>query len=779
MDVMRFRALIGRTLALVLCGCLSGVLVAAIAFPFLAIWGVAAMSGADVVGALPGELIARRAPQASEVYAADNATLISRFFDDNRRDVPLTEVALPMQQAIIAAEDHSFYTHRGVDARAVARALVANWSGAERQGGSTLTMQYVRLTITYSATDPAEIVAATEDTNRRKLREVRLAQEVERRLTKQQILEGYLNMAPFGNGTFGVYTASQFYFGKPPADLAVFEAATLAAMVKNPTFYNPATPVGALRTRERRDWVIGQMVEIGAISAAAAVEAQAVPLAIKAVRGPDSCEVVDPNHWGYFCDFFYRWWLAQDAFGATPYERERRLKEGGYRIVTTLDPAIQDAARKRVEQRLKTGHRNALMVAAIEPGTGQVRALATNRTFKLNDPAHPNPRSSDPKAPPGTPASYPNTTNPLLTGGGDIAGYQAGSAFKIFTVVAALEKGYPLDYPINAPVVYESGYRGASGAAACPGSDRYCPRNDNPGMAGMHNIWTAFGRSVNTYFVPLEERVGAANVVDVARRLGIQFRASADRARADDPAAARAWGAFTLGVSATTPLDLANAYATLAADGRYCEPIPVLQILTRDGGQLPTAQPRCKQAVAPDVARAAVDAARCPVGDRSAFGECRGATADGVDNVVGHPVAGKTGTTDSHRSAALVAMTTTLAVAGILANPDWAETTDDMSHGVVNPAVYETLADAMRGKPKVDFPRPSRRIAYGDQREIPAVTCQPVGQATAALRRAGFQVAVDNDRVSSPCPPGAVAGTVPEDRAVLGGEVLIRVSRGP
>jgi membrane peptidoglycan carboxypeptidase len=142
-------------------------------------------------------------------------------------------------------------------------------------------------------------------------------------------------------------------------------------------------------------------------------------------------------------------------------------------------------------------------------------------------------------------------------------------------------------------------------------------------------------------------------------------------------------------------------------------------------------------------------------------------------------VAGKTGTTDSHRSASLVAMTTSLAVAGILANPDWADTTDNMSHDVVNPAVYQTLADAMRGRTKVDFPKPTRRIAYGDQRSIPTVTCQPVGAATTALQRAGFKVEVDDERIASPCPPGTVAGTEPSGRSVSGGVVVIRISRGP
>ena len=166
-------------------------------------------------------------------------------------------------------------------------------------------------------------------------------------------------------------------------------------------------------------------------------------------------------------------------------------------------------------------------------------------------------------------------------------------------------------------------------------------------MAGVHNMWTGFGASVNTFFVPLEEHVGAANVVDAAKRMGIKFRVAQENNWANDKVAANQWGAFTLGVSATTPLELANAYATLAADGKYCEPNPVQEIRDQDGNKLDVANPRCRAAVRPEVARAAVDAARCPVGDNSSTSRCAGRTARQRPwRASGKPVAGKSGTTD-------------------------------------------------------------------------------------------------------------------------------------
>ncbi|WP_233604409.1 transglycosylase domain-containing protein [Micromonospora sp. HM5-17] len=780
---VRLRRRLTKPTQLLSCSLLAGLVVAGAAFPAVAMSGLAAKAGAESFQDLPAELTVPQVPEATEVYAADGRTLLARFFDENRQDIPLDQIAPAMRNAMIAAEDHAFYHHAGVDLKGFLRALVSNGTGGAKQGASTLTMQLVRMSLTYGATDPKDVVAANEDTTGRKLREMRQAAALEKRLSKDQILERYLNMAPFGHGTYGVAAASRFYFGKEARDLTVPEAAMIAGLVKSPSYYDPLDTEGPgyRLALERRNWVIGQMREIGAITPAEEAAALATPLTVKGQAPANGCTSAAHNDWGFFCDFLYRWWLDQPAFGQTTYDRERQLKGGGYRIVTTLDPAVQKAAHRNVEQYLPTGEQDALMVAVVEPGTGRVRALATNRTFGLDDPRHPkNPISSNPdQAAAGIRGTYPRTTNPLLTGGGDITGYQAGSTFKIFTVVAALEAGYPLSYQINAPERYPSKYTAAAGSeSACPGTERWCPGNDHPGMGGPHDMWSAFGRSVNTYFVPLEERVGAARVVDVARRLGIRFRAPNDAAMAKDEASADGWGSFTLGVSATTPLDLATAYATLAADGRHCEPIPVQEIRDRSGTSLDLAKPRCDQAVDPAVARAAIDAARCPVGDQSAYGRCAGATASAVRRVVGHPVAGKTGTTDSHRTASLVATTTTLTVAGILANPDWPETTENMDHGIVNPAVYETLADAMRGRPKQDFPKPDRALVDGDQRAVPAVTCRSVDDATAVLRGAGFRVEVDPNQVDSACPAGTVARTDPEGRTVAGGLVMLRLSNG-
>ncbi|MEV1286063.1 transglycosylase domain-containing protein [Micromonospora sp. NPDC049679] len=775
--------LLTNAASLLICGLLAGVVVAAAAFPAVAMSGLAAKAGAETFDKLPSELTVKRPPQISYLYASDGKTPLATLYDENRRDIPLKDIPPIMQKAIIAAEDHGFYEHNGVDAKGIARAFVANNSAGETtQGASTLTMQYVRLTIAYSATHPEDVVAATEDTSARKLREMRYALQIDKELSKDEILERYLNIAPFGNGAYGVFAASQVYFAKAPKDLKIEEAAMLAGMVKAPTAFNPNSPGGAQAAKERRNYVIDNMVDIGAITQQEADAAKATPLKVTGKQAPNGCVATNKNSWGFFCDYFYRWWMEQETFGATSYDRERRLKSGGYSIVTSLDPKTQDAAKANIEQRLKTGNKNALMLAAVEPGTGRVRALAVNRNFKLDDPNKPqNKISSNPaKARKGIKGTYPNTTNPLMTGGGDITGYQAGSTFKMFTMVAALEKGYPLATTINAKSPMQTKYVvEAGGPASCKSTSYYCPTNANPSwMNGVRNMWSGFGRSVNTYFVKLEEMVGAENAVNAAKRLGIKFRAQSDADIANNKTAANQWGAFTLGVSATTPLDLANAYATLAADGKYCEPIPVQEIRDQDGNKLDVANPRCRQEFKAEIARSAIDAARCPVGDNSATSRCDGGTATMIRGSVKHPVAGKTGTTDGEKTASLVVTSKQLAVAGILADPDWAQTSAVMDHNIVNPAVYETLADALKGKPSVQFTPPGGKLIAGDQRSIPVVKCQPLDSAKSEIRNAGFDVEVDNTPVASTCPAGTAAGTTPSDRTIKGGVVTIQVSSG-
>jgi membrane peptidoglycan carboxypeptidase len=363
---------------------------------------------------------------------------------------------------------------------------------------------------------------------------------------------------------------------------------------------------------------------------------------------------------------------------------------------------------------------------------------------------------------------------------------------KIYTLVAALESGIPLDYIINTQANAQSKYPYKLDPT-CNGM--WCPPNSSGTKIGPHNMWTAFGSSVNTYFVPLFDTVGGDKVMDVARRMGVTFYDVPDdpndkpgeRTKDDDYASstksAKIWSPFTLGISTHPPLQIANTFATLAADGLYCEPTPIEGIFTFKNEKLDIGAKNCTQVLDPEVARAAIDAARCPVGDSSAVSKCAGAsTAGDSRRIIGKPVAGKTGTSDNESTATITITTKQLAMSGFLVDPDWPDTTQKMKHKGnrgINPAVQEAMRDALAGKPSIAFTPPkNQKLITGVQANIPPVACMSVADATAALKGAGFRVEVAKGQVPSPCPAGSVAGTNPTGRTLRGGLVVIEVSNG-
>ncbi|PZF83309.1 transglycosylase domain-containing protein, partial [Micromonospora deserti] len=698
------RSPLSRLFTVLLAGVLAGLVLAVAALPGNLLLGFAAKSAFGSYEALPEALRTPATPQRSYLYANDGKTLITTFYDVNRSDVALDEIAPVMRQAIVAAEDRRFYDHGGADLRGLARALVANVTGGgTEQGGSTLTMQYVRNVL---KTDPGrtaeERAAATEQTVGRKLQEIRYATALEQRLSKDEILNRYLNIAYFGSGAYGIAAASQRYFAKSPAELTLAEAALLAGLVQSPEAYSPIDG-DADAALARRAYVLDSMVETGAISAEQAAQAKAEKLTLHPTAQPNGCTAVAEGHddWGFFCDYLRRWWLTQPAFGATVQEREQALRRGGYTVVTSLDPQIQATAQQQATDVYGYGNKRALPIAAVEPGTGRVLAMAVNRHYSLD-------------ANPDGQANRPNTVNPLISGGDSVDGYQAGSTFKLFTMLAALEAGKPLATGFEAPSRLPTRYAD-EGEGSCDG--RWCPANANPEwMDGYRMMWDGFGRSVNTYFVWLAEQVGPEKVVEMAQRLGITFRADADAAFAEHDAAN--WGSFTLGVAATTPLDLANAYATVAAEGTYCTPLPVVSVTAPSGERVPVGDPSCRRVLDADVARAATDAARCPVGQQSAYGQCNGGTATSVNRILdGRPVAGKTGSSERNATETFVGFTPQVAVAGMAANPD--DPNDFVGAAVqakVIDAVARVVKTAVDGKPVRDFTAPSRELAGDPQR---------------------------------------------------------------
>ncbi|GAB3998106.1 hypothetical protein GCM10029992_22990 [Glycomyces albus] len=445
-----------------------------------------------------------------------------------------------------------------------------------------------------------------------------------------------------------------------PAELTVTEAAMLVGLVQSPSAYDPING-SSEAAQTRRDHVLNRMVDVGYLTAAEGREAKAQDLGLNPQdANNDSGGAID-SEYGFFVDYFERWWEQQEDFGDSPEERKARLYRGGYEIVSTLDVELQEASQDAIEEQLETGSEYALGSVVVEPGTGAVQVMAVNREYS-NDISDNGPNTAgDGKG------TYPNTTNPLLTGNADTPGYQAGSSFKMFTMLAALEQGMPLSTTIYSPYRYTSQYP-ISSEESCGGY--WCPKNASESEVGNYNMWTGFGESVNTYFVQLAEKVGVDNAIEMAERLGLHWRDSETRNLTSDDAAS-GFGTFTLGVTPATPMEMAAAYATLPADGVFCEPIPATSAVTDiETGDAITFESNCDQAIDPEVARAAIDAARCPTGDGAVTGSCTWGTAEEVGRAVDGPVAGKTGTTDSNSTNWFIGFTPNAAAASFVADPD-------------------------------------------------------------------------------------------------------------
>jgi len=552
----------------------------------------------------------------SVILAADGTELATVYLY-NRVVVDVQDISPLVLQALVATEDQRFYTHDGVDGYGIARAAWVNATGGATQGGSTLTQQYVKMALEATGLgtgNPDLADAATADTVWRKLREARLALAVEEYMTKDDILAGYLNLAYFGAGAYGVQAAARRYFSVDADEVTLPQAALLVALVNNPSRLDPTVnPRGALA---RRNLVLERMVAAGYITRAQADQA--------AATGLDLVEDVPENGCMHgpapmFCDWVRAELEANPALGATVEERRARLLAGGLTITTTLDMGVQAAAQAGVSTWVPADLDVAATQVVVRPGTGDVLAMVTSKEYGTG---------------PG------QTVIPLAT----TPAFQPGSTFKAFTLLAALEAGIPLDTRL-------------------PGGDRHTSTVfDNPpagyygnagGGAGRNLTLTeATTKSVNTAFVQLQEMVGTAAVADAAHRAGIT---SVDPA-AIDPRE----GSLTLGARETSPLQVANAYATIAAHGLACTPRAVTSIRDADGNELAGTDPDCRQEFSPAVADT--------VAALLATVTQPGGTGTGAA-VPGHPIAGKTGTTQNHGAAWFAGFTPSMASAVWVGDP--------------------------------------------------------------------------------------------------------------
>ncbi len=669
---------LARVRGLAIFAFVAGLLSAAVVMPY-------ALSSGYMVGianrgfqALPIDLVTPELPQSSVILASDG-TKLATFYYENRVMVPLSGVAPIMRRAIVAIEDSRFYEHGALDPKGTFRAVIANLrAGTVIQGGSTLSQQYVKNALAEAALNSAARHSALEETAGRKLRELRYAVGLEKKLTKDQILERYLNIAYFGDGAYGVEAAARHYFGVHAAKLTLDQAAILAGVVRSPQAYNPHLhPVHA---RERRDMVLNRMALLKVVSPQDAEVAKARPVHLKITRTPAGCVTSSAP---FFCDYVQREILGNPVYGRTLQDRRALLQRGGLKINTTLVPSMQKAAQKAVDRYVppKNSSGKAAAEVLIRPGTGEITAMAIDR--KLGDSSKPG-------------KMWVNLA--ADSDHGSSLGMQAGSTFKVFTLAEALKQNMAFGDKLFAPKSFvPTGFKNCAGDRV---GDTRSLGNAADGEGGKDfTLVTGTWHSVNTFFLALEKRVGLCETYRMATRLGMR-KATGGKLEQ--------YPSFTLGFNTVSPVRLAAAYAAFAARGRYCSPIPITSISSPHGPvKVPGAG--CHRAIPQSVADAVNHVLR---------GVLTKGTAKGND--IGRPAAGKTGTVDNFSSAWFAGYTPDLAGAVWVGDPrgGYQHPLRDVCLGdagcygevfgadIPAPIWRETMTEALSKTPEHGFHRP-------------------------------------------------------------------------
>ncbi|HYI44888.1 MAG TPA: transglycosylase domain-containing protein [Actinomycetota bacterium] len=563
-----------------------------------------------------------RLAQSSKIFDADGQLITTLHKTENRTIISLKRMPKYVREAVIAIEDERFYQHKGVDVRAIARALLANVASGEiREGGSTITQQYVKNVIIA----PGEIA---EKTFERKIIEAALSRQVEKELSKNEILERYLNTVYFGEGAYGVQAAANTYFGKSAADLSLPEAATLAGIIRIPEEYDPyKNPKAA---RQRRDLVLRQMAKNGYIEEAKADKAMRKKIKL------DEVTVADEYPAPYFIDYVHRLVTYDPRFkavGDTVAERTKRLFQGGLKIYTTVDLDTQAAAEQAVNEVLPNASDPYASMVAIEPDTGHVKALVGGRDWFA-------PRKEDPYAK----LNLAILAEPGLGrvgSGKDVqnvapgTGRQAGSAFKPFALAAAIEHGIPLSKTYKAPSSMTFPGQNAGG-------DWLVQNYEGSSFGSEISVLEATVNSVNVVYAQMILESGPQAVVDIAEEMGINTELLAV------PSAA-------LGTNPVNPLGMSSAYATFATNGEYHPPVAVTRIVDTSKSKAEVIyEDRSKPSQAIDSATAYLTTtALTDVIERGT----------GVRAIIGRPAAGKTGTAQEYRDAWFGGYTPDLAAA--------------------------------------------------------------------------------------------------------------------
>jgi membrane peptidoglycan carboxypeptidase len=564
----------------------------------------------------------------TEVYASDGTTLLARLQMENREPVERDQISDYVVNGTIATEDERFYEHGAIDPIGIMRALFVNITGSGQEGASTITQQFVRNTIL--ADEMGDISL------KRKVREAYLAIVVEQNHSKDEILLMYLNTINYGQGAYGIQAASQRYFSKNANELTLGEAAALVGIPQAPSYNNPIDNMDACLSR--RNVVLDRMLSNGYITQEEHDQAASEEL----VLNPST-----PNYSGILKYPYFTSYVRNQLYSEYGMDESDVLK-GGLKVYTTLDVDMQEAAEYAAEtKRSMLPSYIDVGICVVEPDTGYITAIVGGK-------------------------DYSKSQVNAATGDGGF-GRPCGSAFKTFTLTAALEKGISPDTAVD--------------CSSPANVDGYVLENSGNHNYGTRSMANAFAISSNTGFVRIISSIGVDTVIDTAKRMGIT----------SDLEASGAGASLTLGVANVTPLQMASAYATLANGGTHYDPTPIMRIEDRKGNVLVDNSQKenraTPNAVSPEVCHAAINVMK---------GVVTGGTGTAAALSSGQTVAGKTGTSENYHDVTFTGLTPYFSCSIWMGDP----TNENAVPGGTTAAdVFRYFGDkAMQGKENKEFP---------------------------------------------------------------------------
>ncbi|WP_104086276.1 transglycosylase domain-containing protein [Arthrobacter sp. GMC3] len=627
-----------------------GVLVAGLMVPAVALTGNTATSSISFFDDLPDEMSVGTPAQSSKILASDGS-LLATFYNQNRTEVALDAISPFMRDAIVSIEDARFYEHGGIDAKGLMRAMASMARGGDRQGASTITQQYVNNVIIQTLEANGEGEKAKVGGDKQvgdKVREIKLAIAIDKKYSKDEILQGYLNWVFFANGNYGIESAASFYFGVSAKDLTLPQAATLAGVVNLPSYYDPlANPENAL---SRRNMVLDRMFDQKKIDKEQYDAAVATPIELNVQAHKNGCATAVRAE--YFCQYATNLILNDPAFGKTPADRGKLLDQGGLTITTTLNPTLQDAAQEQFNNFTPMDNNPDQVgqaIVSVQPKTGQILAMAQNTKLFPAEGQW----GSD----------YNFNVDRLDAKGqslGGAGGFDVGSTIKPFTFAEWLNSGHKINEIVDASVrKYPAGFPWVNSCGTTSG----IYDNNYPGSKDLQNAENNFYQrltareglynSLNTATFATAAKLDMCNIQKMMTAAGIHL--------GEDPNQPYDLTNVSslLGSGEVAPVIMASAFATFASGGVHCDPIALLSITNAKGDKFPVPSANCQQTIKPEVAAGVVSVLQEVL--------VRGS---GFQIGIGLPSGAKTGTTNDSQQTWTTGFTKGLVTTSWLGSPE-------------------------------------------------------------------------------------------------------------